>query len=124
MNVKCLNLEPWMKRNDPDFNETIEYGKYTKFMPVFRREGRYKLGNVVWFELEDGTAYLCPDSRGFDYDLMMADAGRLSKTEINALEAVVRVGLASIEQKRLLGIECDFMKRVQLCRNAKLLLKK
>lgn len=128
MNVKCLRLEGWVKKRSGFFKEhferTIKLGGYKEIEPVFGREGRYKLGDVVWFELEDGTAYLCPDSSMFDYDLMMADAGKLSETEINALKEIKRVGLASAEQRKLLSMECEFRKRAQLRRNAKRLLRK
>lgn len=118
MRVKRLQLERWMTERDEElFAETISMGGYEKVEPLFLRPGRYKIGDTVWFELPDGTAYLCPDSRSFDYNLQLLDGGRLSQSELAALEAVNRVGLASEDQKRLLALEHDYRKRKRLRRD-------
>lgn len=117
MNIKCLMLEGWMKKRSGFFKEhferTIKLGGYKEIEPIIGREGRYKLGEKVWFELDDGTAYLCPDSSMFNYDMMMTDVGKLSETEIRALEGVVRAGLASDEQKELLSREISFRHNIK-----------
>lgn len=116
MKVKRLQLERWMTERD---DETLSMGGYKKVRPLFLRPGRYKIGCAVWFELPDGTAYLCPDSRSFDYDLQLLDGGRLSQSELAALEAVDRVGLASEEQKRLLALERNYRKLKRLRRDVR-----
>jgi len=118
MNIKCLKLEGWMKKRTPvsemHFEDTVRLGGYKKIEPVFSREGRYKVGDEVWFELADGSAYLCPDSSNFDHDLMMADAGRLSEREMRALEEVERVCLASEQQKQILYRERWFRHSLEM----------
>lgn len=102
MNIKRLELDGWMK-SKRGFEDTIKYSSanYTQIDPVIGKDGIYLRGKECWFEV-NGVAYTCSKS-SFDYMLDILTVRELSKRETDALEAIVKAGLATKGQKKLYG---------------------
>lgn len=121
MNVKRLNLDKWMMRNDNVFEETVK--QYEPFKRIFGKPGIYLYGDKCWFELPNGKSYLY-SKEIFEYVLKMEEVKKLNQYQIEALRNIVKQKLATKEQRNLLyHYECMMMTR-KTKRNTKLMMSK
>ena len=102
MNLKVLKLDYWMYKNDNLFQDTVDYS-FIPIEPILNRNGFYKLGKKVWFEL-DGLAYQSKDgSTYFDMIFREHNTRFLLQKEINAIRILIAARLASKEQIQILN---------------------
>ena len=106
-NIKVLPLEYWMQM--PPFMEddfypmeeweiVNELKKYPETQPIFRRDGIYMCGALCWFEV-NGKAFNHP-RKDFIHALNTANGGELSDEKMQALREIIKVGLATKQQRQ------------------------
>lgn len=99
MRLKCLALQWWMKFGyHRDLNS-----ERNNSLPIFGRDGYYKLGDMVWFEV-GGIAYQ-PVSHNFDYDLMLLEHNPLRRDIRLCLEVLYRERMLSEWQMKILLLD-------------------
>lgn len=123
MNLKCLQLSPWMK---PVLHSEIGMKSYENTLrmfspqaPVLNRPGRYLRGGWAWFELEDGRAFSYP-SNAVKYELGLLEAEGVTEPQVAALREVARQKLATKKQKEILQRQDEAARRRENARQARL----
>ena len=101
--LKVLQLDGWMRFTKDEFPEEFHACVERRITPVFHRDGRYKLGNFEWFEI-DGEAYV-PNYRDLDFDLQILNHVPLRRKVLEALEALECERVLTREQHRLLHMD-------------------
>lgn len=107
MNVSRMNLEFYMEDADM-LEELVEEGKhngrYLQIEPIVNSNGIFKRGKDCWFEVA-GKAFTY-DLSMFNYKFSLLNAPSLSQQQFNALIAIVKVKLATKQQKKMYDIVC------------------
>ena len=99
MNVKVLKLDMWMTK--PVWrDECVASDNYAEIEPIFNRDGYYRRGDLVWFEVE-GKAWQQKDIRDHEFDLQLFNAMELRPEAITALQAIAKSKIATVKQRQM-----------------------
>ena len=114
MRIKRLGLEGWMKSERA--RSTCE--GFVETPRILFKDGYYKCGDVVWFEV-DGKAFIFYKNDGmFDYVLKCIDAWHgLNIHAVLALEGVIKQGLATKKQVEIYTHYLDYADRRRMLRD-------
>lgn len=100
MNIKRLELDYWMISRFRD--DTVKYDHYTEIAPIIGKPGRYLRDKMEWFECADGRAWQC--LKGFmKLEIEWLNAAELNQRQVDALKMVVREGMATKAQRKMLA---------------------
>lgn len=99
MNIKVLPLHMWMTYSYMR-DECVATSNYAAMAPVFNRDGYYRYGTLVWFEV-DGKAWEQKGIRDHVYDLEMKNAMEMRPEVVRALNAIVEAKIGTVKQNRM-----------------------
>lgn len=124
MNISRMNLQYYMEDEDM-LEELVEdgrfNGRYTQIEPILNRDGIFKRGNECWFEVR-GQAFMY-DIEMFKYEFKILNNQSLSIQQVKALEAIVKVKMASKKQKEMYENICyqvnDLQSRLSIYKSIK-----
>lgn len=123
MKIKRLDCPLFVEELHSDYEWADDYdtihmrSEYTRVFPMFHSNGYYLVNGVVRYEY-NGEAWEPKNQKSarelFDYELQEAeykDVNILSKEQSNAIQTLVKIGLATDEQFRL--FQEDYSKRAR-----------
>lgn len=124
MNISRMNLHFYME--DEDMLEDLVQdgrfnGRYIQIEPILNRDGVFKRGKECWFEVR-GQAFMY-EIEMFKYEFKILNNQSLSIQQVKALEAIVKVKMASKKQKEMYENICyqvnDLQNRLSLYKSNK-----
>lgn len=124
MNISRMNLHFYME--DEDMLEELVQdgrfnGRYIQIEPILNRDGVFKRGKECWFEVR-GQAFMY-EIEMFKYEFKILNNQSLSIQQVKALEAIVKVKMASKKQKEMYENICyqvnDLQNRLSLYKSNK-----
>jgi hypothetical protein len=117
MNLKVLSLHMWMTRSDLR-DECVATDNYEEIKPIYNRDGYYRHGDYVWFEV-DGKAWRQKDIRDHVYDLEIKDAMELRPEVVRALVAITTAKIGTVKQNRMYQARLSAMQNRNIRRSAR-----
>ncbi len=96
-----MKLDKWMTSKKSS-NSLLGQDPYFEIEPTFCKDGIYKQGGKCWFEV-NGAAYTYPVER-FIYDFNILEVNEYDNKEIKALAEVVKLGLSTKRQQKIVSI--------------------
>ncbi len=106
MNIKVLELNPWMKKTRGR-EECLADAYYQKSIPIFNRPGKYLQGDICWFELGDGRAFTY-NREYFEYELGLLKSSELLQEEILALGLMINTKIITKKQKEIYSLYIQY----------------
>lgn len=123
MNIKVLQLEPWMLNEfEPAWRDFITpmlgTERYPEMPPVFNRAGVYAHNGKCWIEVA-GKAFSVDSMLMFNHRLKTLEAEKYTARQVAALKAVCTERLATKEQLELLQSIQHVIELKQTSRNTR-----
>lgn len=124
MNISRMNLQFYME--DEDMLEELVQdgrfnGRYIQIEPILNRDGIFKRGTECWFEVR-GQAFMY-EIETFKYEFRILNDQSFSIQQVKALEAIVKVKMATKKQKEMYENICyqvnDLQNRLSIYKSNK-----
>lgn len=119
-----MNLQFYME--DEDMLEELVQdgrfnGRYIQIEPILNRDGIFKRGTECWFEVR-GQAFMY-EIEMFKYEFRILNNQSFSIQQVKALEAIVKVKMATKKQKEMYENICyqvnDLQNRLSIYKSNK-----
>lgn len=119
-----MNLQFYME--DEDMLEELVQdgrfnGRYIQIEPILNRDGIFKRGTECWFEVR-GQAFMY-EIETFKYEFRILNDQSFSIQQVKALEAIVKVKMATKKQKEMYENICyqvnDLQNRLSIYKSNK-----